>query len=506
MSKSFFRSTCALLPLLLVAAPALAQQPEEGEGDAKEEPEDQPVPISPDAPDSPDVPTEIDDDVLDQVTKTPGGKLTIDLLAVELRPQPGGLTPDDVADRAMTKNPQVRIKKAELREAAARVDQAYAAYVPTVTAMASYTRLSRVVNDIGVDVPGIDTTFPVIVNQYQLSASLEVPLSDYLLRTTQAFSAVSLEVETKKLEIRAQELQARANAKIAFFNWLRARGQRVMARLSVALSERHLKDAKVGLAAGILSEADVARLEAQRAQSAHLARMTANLEKVAEEQLRTVMRLPAKTKLSNGVNVLGEPRKIRTSLVVLKRQALRQRMDRKALAKASTAFEKLETVTRASHYPRLAAFANALYANPNPRVFPQKNEWDFTWDVGLRLTWRINDTFTTVGSAREINAQRIAVEENKRALEDAIRMSVTSAYYEVQTANSAIQAAKQRERAAAINLDARRKLFRGGKATATEIVDAEAELTEARLQRLDAQIDHLVAIAKLELAVGGPVK
>lgn len=487
---------------MLTVTTALAQEPD-GKAGAKPKapPTAAPTP-------SPDVPNEIDDEVLDRVSKTPGGKLTVDLLAIELEPVLGGLTPNKVADRAARTNASVRIKKAELKAAAARVDQAYAAYVPTVTVGASYTRLSRVVNslDIGIEVPGVDTTFPVILNQYSLSASLEVPLSDYVLRLTQAFAAVSLEVETKEIEVKAQELQARADAKVVYFNWLRARGQKVMTRLSVALSERHLEDAKIGLAAGVLSEADVARLEAQVAQSMHLARMTQNFEKVADEQLRIVLRLKSDVPLENGVDVLGKPRKVRTSLPKLKRLALQQRLDRKALAKASTSLEEIESATRASYYPRVVGFANALYANPNQRIFPQQEKWDFTWEVGVRLTWRINDTFSTIGKTREVEAQRIQLEENERALEDAINISVTAAYYDVQTAESAIAAAEQRETAATINLDARRRLFRGGRATATEIVDAEAELTEARLQRLDAHIDHLIAIAKLELATGGPVR
>ena len=59
-----------------------------------------------------------------------------------------------------------------------------------------------------------------------------------------------------------------------------------------------------------------------------------------------------------------------------------------------------------------------------------------------------------------------------------------------------------REKAAKKSLDARRKLFRGGQATATEIIDAEAELIEARLQRVDAHVDVLISQAALEQAVG----
>ncbi len=47
------------------------------------------------------------------------------------------------------------------------------------------------------------------------------------------------------------------------------------------------------------------------------------------------------------------------------------------------------------------------------------------------------------------------------------------------------------------------KLLRGGKATATDIVDADSVLTQARLQRVNAHIDAHVAYAKLDHAVGG---
>ena len=471
---------------------------------AQDEPDQPDIP----SPDVPDEPLIIDDRALDAVTKTPGGKLTNDLVANALRPSSGGLTPDKVADRAARVSPVVLARQAELRAAAHRVDQAYATYFPTVTAMASYTRLSRVENmfDIGVDIPGVDTAFPVIVNQYSLSASLEVPLSDYVLRLTQAYAAASVDVEAKELEVDAQRMQTRADAKIAYFQWVRAMGQSTVADLGSALSQRHLADARISKSAGLASDADVGRLVAQLAQSRHLSLAAKNFEKVAAEQLRTILRYKSKKRLLNGVDIFADPPKLETSLPELKREANQQRLDKKALEKTRTSLVELESVTRAQHYPRFSAFGTLLYANPNPRIFPQQQKWDLTWEIGARMTWVINDTFSTIGAAREIQAQRSAVDQQLRNLRDGIRVSVTSAYYDVQTARSAIVAAKQSEIASTIALDARRKLFRGGNATATDIVDAEAALTDARLKRVDAHVDYMVAMARLELAVGGPVK
>ena len=31
------------------------------------------------------------------------------------------------------------------------------------------------------------------------------------------------------------------------------------------------------------------------------------------------------------------------------------------------------------------------YANPNPRIFPRKGEWQESWDVGVSVNWNFFD-------------------------------------------------------------------------------------------------------------------
>jgi len=432
-----------------------------------------------------------------------------DPLAAALAPEPLGLQPSQVAKSAAATSPAVAVGRAELQAAAGKVDQAIAAYFPTGRLSASYTRVSEVPTDFDIGIPLPPGTqvpsLPLVLNQWALTASLSVPVSDYLLRLTQAYATVSLDEDAKKLQIRAAEQQAAMEAKVAYFNWIRARGRTAVAELSAEQAEQHVKDAEMTLTAGLISKADLLRLQAQKAQAEHLVRASRAFEQLAAEQVRTRMHLPPAARLAVGIDVMQPPaERAEPPPAELLKQAYQNRPELGALHAAERSLDEALTVARATYYPRLDAFADAMYANPNPRIFPQAEKWDFTWDVGARLSWTINDTFTTIGISRQVEASKSQVVAQRRALEDGIRVAVMAAYQAIATARSAITAADIREQAAEASLDARRKLFRGGKATATDMIDADAELTAARLQRVDAHVDLLVAQAQLAQAVGAP--
>ena len=52
------------------------------------------------------------------------------------------------------------------------------------------------------------------------------------------------------------------------------------------------------------------------------------------------------------------------------------------------------------------------------------------------------------------------------------------------------------------NLRLTRNRYRNGNATPTDIVDAESALTRARQRHLVARYDYLIALARLDFAVG----
>ncbi|UQA58875.1 TolC family protein [Polyangium aurulentum] len=468
-----------------------------------------------------------------------------DRVAVALAPQPGGLTPDEAARIALRTRYSIRSRQAELRAAAARVDQALVNFFPRLSITAGYTRLSPVENQLGIGggfsvgalqagvlapcqtagpVPGaicsvsqagespvvaVETpsfTFPVLLNSYSFVASIAVPISDYVLRISQGYAAATHNENAKRLELEAEQLMVAADAKVAFYNWVRAKGSAAVADDAVQQAQVHLKDAQRTFEVGLISRADVLRLEAQVAAAQQTQAEAGAFANIAEEQLRTLLQLPPGKPLAIGVDVLhGDPAGPAGALNVLQDQALARRLEIRALDETEYSLKENVAITRAGAFPRIDAFADLNYQNPNQRVFPQKDEFRATWDAGVRLSWTINDTFSAIGATKEAQARVEQIALQKSQIKDSLRLEVTSAYSDLVKAIASIEAAERGLVAAEESLRVRQELFRAGRATSTDLVDAEAQVTQARLRRVDARVGLLVARTRLDHAAGRDV-
>jgi outer membrane protein TolC len=97
------------------------------------------------------------------------------------------------------------------------------------------------------------------------------------------------------------------------------------------------------------------------------------------------------------------------------------------------------------------------------------------------------------------------IAEQKAALMEGLRMEVASALADLQKARASIEAAERGLAAAEESLRVRQLLFRTGRATSLDLVDAETEATRARLRRIDAHVGLLVAQTRLGHATGRDV-
>src|SRR5262249_18458323 len=71
-----------------------------------------------------------------------------------------------------------------------------------------------------------------------------------------------------------------------------------------------------------------------------------------------------------------------TDMKSLYADALHRRPELRALDETALSLTKQSDVLRASYFPRLDAVADATYANPSARVFPQKAEFTGSWSAG----------------------------------------------------------------------------------------------------------------------------
>ena len=83
-----------------------------------------------------------------------------------------------------------------------------------------------------------------------------------------------------------------------------------------------------------------------------------------------------------------------------------------------------------------------------------------------------------------------------------MRIEVADAYADLAKAMPSIEAADRGVAAAEETLRVTKKLFAFGKATGTQVVDAQTDLTSARLRKLSAHINLISAQIRLDHAVG----
>jgi outer membrane protein len=443
-----------------------------------------------------------------------------------LRVSPSGLTSDQVGTRAGQTSYSAKAAEENLRGAAARVDAAWAGFLPRLTATARYTRLSNFTppalgasgNLVGTNAPtGPITTlgapnsfasvpfgfsFPLVLNNYLLQANITVPISDYFLRIDQSYTAAIRSQDAYRFDAVALKARAASDGKLAFYTWLRARGAIIVATQALNDQRTHLKDAQNQFAAGNANKADVLRAETSVAAAELTLERARNLAELAEKQVRVAIHAPEDERLLPGENLEAPLPALVGNVKQFTNEALASRYEIKSIDANAASARQQASVQRAGRYPTVAAFGDAIYANPNPRRFPAAEEWFGTWDVGAQIVWSPNDYVLAKALSADADTRVSALEAQRMVTRDGIEIEVVQAYQGVKEADFSIDASRRELSSATEAHRVARELFNNGKATSTTLTDAETELTRARLDLLNGMVDARVARIRLEHALG----
>jgi outer membrane protein TolC len=433
----------------------------------------------------------------------------------------GGVTAEQAGARAAATDWNARASMERLHGAAARVDEAWAAYLPRLSAVGKYTRLSKFTPPLlAFFPPGVAieasvngaaampvtipaTTFPLVLDNWLLEASLTIPISDYFLRIDQNYTAATHSQDAAHWDVAGARATALANGEVAYYTWLRARAAIVVQVQTLNDQKTHLRDSNNQFAVGNASKADVLRAETA-VWSAELAlERSKNLADLTETQLRVAMHTDPTEALLPGEDLETPLQPLETGLQPLIAEALSARAEVRSAEANAAASRKFAEAAKAGRYPVLSGFADAIEGKPNPRVFPAYPPYWFpTWDVGAQLTWSPNDILTSNGSVADYESQVAATEANKNNVRDGIQIEIVQDYQAVQEADFALQSTARELTSAQEAYRVATELFNNGRGTYTTVSDADTQLTTARLDVLNAKADARIARIHLDHALG----
>ena len=445
--------------------------------------------------------------------------------------QAGGLTSDEAAREAAAYSQEAKVAEADQKSASAQQSRTIFNYAPKVTLTASYTRQSippqmnifggnSLVGTTASGAPlaeedlfaidGASFNFNPIANQYYLNAGVVIPISDYLLNMTQSLEGVRAAKKTAQLNEKAARVSAAANARLAYYDWVRSKLAQGEADKSLHRAREQYKLLQEFHAAGRIARADVLRQDAYVANSELNVRRAATTEAIARQNLHMMMN-GGQGKTPHwriGEDILREQSGDLVQAGDLERyhqEAVQNRLEIESLDTTVYALRKQKSVEKTRAYPRVEGFGNLTYANPNPRFFPQQDEWNASWDVGIRAVWTLNDIGAASADANVTNAEVARVKAQRQQLQDALRTEVLSAHQGMQEAQLARESSERGVAAAEAAYEDRKKLFEGGRATAFDVLDAETTLVTARLNLVQAYVALRMARVRFDHALGRDV-
>lgn len=430
-----------------------------------------------------------------------GGDLSADL--GRLVGVAGGFTSDQAAARARRIDPAVAARAAQVAEAEAERSRTRLGFLPGVRLVARYTRLSPI-DDTVLTIEGapVAVTLPgPLEEQIWVGAEARVPLSDYVLRLGRASAARTGSLRSARWMEKAEARQAAAAARRAYYDWARARlGVRV-AEKGLEQAETHQRVVARRAETAAATKADLLVADGRVAQAERTLTQAGGSAALAARRLRIATGVEGE--LAIGEDVL-EPlgRRVPRRPDKLIARARSRRPELRALDGAADALDAQASLEAAAYLPRLDLAGSAARAKPHPRQFPQEDRTQTVWDVSVVLSFPLEGAAVARAARQAVAARQAGLAAERRRVENGIELEVSAALDRLHRAEAAIRAARRVLDAAEEVHRVRTRLYRAGSATASEVDDADAELTRARFAWIDAHIDLRVAWVDLDLATG----
>jgi outer membrane protein TolC len=416
------------------------------------------------------------------------------------------LTLAEAIDTAFRQQPRLRVYLESFEQAWHGEEIAFAPFLPTAVAGYSVGGFDLSVGGESVPlgplpgftfVPAVGS-IPIGLNintGYELAeVKLQWLVCDFGRRLGR-YRQAGLAVEIAQLQS-DRAFQTVANeVSVAYYQVLRARALRKSARDAIRRGQDDLDVARKLEKGGAIEKEKRLRVEVQLAESQRLLDAAEGAEAVAV----------AAFNLAIGLNVNAPTDVVETSDIPPFRQSLAEclqtavglRREFQVARDAIQVADEGRRVAKAAFAPRIVAEG---YANDFQQAAPRSRA-DLA--VGfIKLEWSLFEGGKRVAEVGVADSKIRAAIAEAESIADTIAFQVTEAYRNMITARLAID----RSRPAVAQSEENYRLVQArakvGAATSSEITDAESTLTRSQQAYLNSIHDYLIALARLEYAIG----
>jgi outer membrane protein TolC len=431
------------------------------------------------------------------------------------------LTLEESIVRAQANNLNVLSLKEKVRTAEAQVRVARARLLPYVSVTSNYTYfkdLSRSVLEFG---NGGFPTFPSVDGMAQnggdgseqsvieiefgahhnLQATLGLRQPVFAWgRYFKAYQGSQLDLEAVRTELQSGLNQLSLDVSEAFHGVLLAQEFAKVARQSVALVQEQLNMAQKRFDAGAVTNFDVLRAEVQLANTKTQLIQARNRVVVAQNAFKNLLNID----LADEIHLTGSFKFLEESdleLDALMLLAKENRPEIQQLELSEAAGQKRVDVAKTGNRPDVSLFSN-YQVDDNEKL----TKMNRIWNIGVQINIPIFDGIATRATVQQAKSGLKQTQLAKQQRINIVEFEVRTAYLNLIQAKSSIAVQKETVAQAVESMRIANLRYDNGMLTSVELTDTQLALAQAEVNHLQARHDYVVEFARLERAVGQPLR
>jgi len=440
--------------------------------------------------------------------KNLGGLLGLSLLVATCtaRPAPRRLDWYDAWQLALEQNRTLLLSREEVTKSRQKVREAYGAAMPSISAAGLYTRNIEVpVFFISMpDETGALTVQPIKIgmdNSYTGMLELQQPIyvaGKIGLALRIAKSYVNLTKATERQTL--QEL--RLGLAQSFFGTVLARELVLVQRQALDQSRNHRDRTQLLFEQGTVSEYDKIRAEVGAANWEPVVLEAENGYRQTLLQLQILLGVPPEDSLEL-VGTFDSDRTPPEPLAQAIERAYAQRPELEVTEHQRMIQRRLLAIERRSLYwPTLYGSASVTWQTESEDLNFRDYSWTRSTAAGLTLSIPLFNGFATPARIQEVRSDLRSLDYQETDLRQAIRNEVENAYNELHRALKALEVQEKNLAQAEKGYEIAKVRYESGLSTQLELLDAELQVNQARVNRLRALYELTVARYALARAVG----
>lgn len=414
------------------------------------------------------------------------------------------LTLEEAIRIGLANNKELIAAELEVQRADARVKEAFGSALPAIDFSGRYTRaLQKPVFFLpDFQNPGSGRTVPIRIGS---DHSIDMTFSArQILFNTAVFIGVGasrIYSDAARDLYTAKRLETVTKIRKAFYGALLARESAEMMRATLKNAEENLRNVRSLARQGIVSDYDELRAEVGVENLRPIVIQAENGYTLALEGLKSAMGVESNDQFVLKGELTFSPVDEAT-LANAREEALRGNPTLSALRRQVDVNKAYKGISWSDYLPTLAAFGNYQYQLAKNSLNVSTADFQKSSLVGLSLTFNLFQGLQTNARVEQAHLEVRKSEEQLANFETNLAIMVHSLILQLRQARERVEAQRKTIEQAERGYRIATSRYLNGSGTQLEVNDAQTALNQARVNRMQAMYDYLVAAAELDQVLG----